>query len=60
MVDQIKASGKPVPDAVAEKTYSGRFVVRIKPLVHRTLATEAAEQGASINSLVSAKLAATP
>ena len=57
VVDDMKASGEPVPDALAEKTYSGRFMVPIPSLVHRTLATEAAEQGISINRLVSAKLA---
>ena len=59
VVDDMQASGEAVPDALAEKTYSGRFVVRIPSLVHRALATEAAEQGVSINRLVSAKLAAT-
>lgn len=57
VVDEITASGEPVPEALAEKKYSGRFMVRIPSLVHRTLATEAAEQGVSINRLVSAKLA---
>ena len=57
VVAEMTASGEPVPEALAEKTYSGRFMVRIPSLVHRTLATEAAEQGVSINRLVSAKLA---
>jgi predicted HicB family RNase H-like nuclease len=43
---------------LSEKQYSGRFMVRVPSLVHRALATEAAEQGVSINRLVSAKLAA--
>jgi predicted HicB family RNase H-like nuclease len=58
VVDEMTASGEPVPEALAEKKYSGRFMVRIPSLVHRTLATEAAEQGVSINRLASAKLAA--
>ena len=58
VVDDLKASGEPVPDALAEKTYSGRLLVRIPASVHRTLATEAAEQGISLNRLVSAKLTA--
>ena len=58
VVDDLKASGEPVPDALAEKTYSGRLLVRIPSSVHRTLATEAAEQGISLNRLVSAKLTA--
>jgi predicted HicB family RNase H-like nuclease len=58
VVDDLKASGEPVPDALADKTYSGRLLVRIPASVHRTLATEAAEQGISLNRLVSAKLTA--
>lgn len=57
VVDELTASGEPVPEALAEKKYSGRFMVRIPSSVHRSLATEAAEQGVSINRLVSAKLA---
>jgi predicted HicB family RNase H-like nuclease len=34
-----------------------RFVARVPPLLHRALVMEAAEQGISINRLVSAKLA---
>jgi predicted HicB family RNase H-like nuclease len=55
-VTDMKASGEPVPEALAEKKFSGRFMVRIPSAVHRALATEAAEQGLSINRLVSAKL----
>jgi predicted HicB family RNase H-like nuclease len=58
VVEEMKASGEVVPDALSEKTYSGRFMVRIPSMVHLTLATQAAEQGISINRLVSAKLAA--
>ncbi len=58
VVAEMTASGEAVPEALAEKKYSGRFMVRIPSLVHRTLATEAAEQGVSINRLVSAKLTA--
>ena len=54
----MQAAGESIPEALAEKKYSGRFIVRVPSLVHRALATEAAEQGVSINRLVSAKLAA--
>lgn len=57
VVADMQASGEPIPDALAEKQYSGRFMVRVPSMVHRALATEAAEQGVSINRLVSAKLA---
>lgn len=58
VVLDIQAAGEPIPEALAEKKYSGRFIVRVPSIVHRALATEAAEQGVSINRLASAKLAA--
>ena len=57
VVVDMQAAGEAIPEALAEKKYSGRFMVRVPSLVHRALATEAAEQGVSINRLVSAKLA---
>ena len=57
VVVDMQTAGEAIPEALAEKKYSGRFMVRVPSLVHRTLATEAAEQGVSINRLVSAKLA---
>jgi len=58
IVADLQASGEPVPVALAEKSYSGEFRVRIPPLLHRNLALMAAEQGVSLNRLASAKLAA--
>ena len=57
VVSEMTACGEPIPEALAEKNYSGRFMVRVPSLVHRRLATEAADLGVSINRLVSAKLA---
>ena len=56
-VADMQASGETVPNALAEKRYSGEFRVRIPPEVHRALALQAAEQGVSLNRLASAKLA---
>jgi len=39
-----------------EKPYSGRFVVRVDPELHKTIAIEARKRGQSINSLVSEAL----
>ena len=58
VVTDMKASGEEIPQALAEKKFSGRFIVRVPASVHRALATEAAEQGVSMNRLVSAKLTA--
>jgi predicted HicB family RNase H-like nuclease len=58
-VTDMEASGEAVPVPLAEKHYSGEFRVRIPPEVHRALATQAAEQGVSLNRLASAKLASS-
>ena len=39
---------------MADRTYSGKFMVRVPPETHRALAIRAAEQGVSLNRLVSA------
>jgi predicted HicB family RNase H-like nuclease len=54
---EMAAAGEPVPEPLAEKNFSGRFMVRVPSMVHRKLATQAAEQGVSLNRLASAKLA---
>lgn len=58
VVKDLLAAGERAPQPLAEKHYSGEFRVRIPPEVHRALATQAAEQGISLNRLASAKLAA--
>lgn len=57
VVDDLRASGESIPDALAERSFSGEFRLRIPPALHRALAIEAAEQGVSLNRLVSAKVA---
>jgi len=57
VTDDLRKSGEPVPEPLAEKRYSGEFRIRIPPELHRTLALQAAEQGVSLNRLASAKLA---
>lgn len=56
VVADLRANGEPVPEPVAGRRYSGKFMVRVPPEVHRRLATEAAEQGVSLIRLASAKL----
>ena len=48
-----------MPEPITDHTYSGKFIVRIPPEFHRALAVQAAEQGVSLNRLVSARLANT-
>jgi predicted HicB family RNase H-like nuclease len=55
-VKDIEASGAEAPVPLSVKHYSGEFRVRIPPELHRSLAVEAAEQGVSLNRLVSSRL----
>jgi predicted HicB family RNase H-like nuclease len=55
IVDMQK-SGEPMPEPITTKQYSGKFIVRVPPEVHRRLAIEAAESGVSLNRLASARL----
>jgi len=55
-VDDMKASGEEIPEALSSKNYSGKFMVRVPPETHRMLAIEAAESEVSLNRLVSNKL----
>lgn len=56
VVKDLRESGEYVPEALASKRFSGHFMVRVPPEVHRKLAVEAAENGVSLNRLASAKL----
>jgi predicted HicB family RNase H-like nuclease len=57
VIKDLQASGEPVPEPLSTKRFSGKFQVRIPSEEHRRLAREAAEQGISLNRLVSARLA---
>jgi len=56
VLNDMRETGERIPEPIASKHYSGRFMVRVPPQVHRKLATEAAESGVSLNRLASAKL----
>ncbi len=53
----MSKSGEKIPTPFSTRHYSGKFMVRVPPEVHRHLATEAAESGVSLNRIASAKLA---
>jgi len=57
VVDDLAATGDLVPEPFADRPFSGEFRLRIPPSLHRALSIEAAEQGVSLNRLVSAKVA---
>jgi predicted HicB family RNase H-like nuclease len=56
IVQDLNDNGEEVPVPIACKRYSGKFMVRVPPEVHRNLALQAAESGISLNRLASSKL----
>lgn len=56
VVADLETQGEEVPRPIALKRFSGRFMVRLPPELHRRLALQAAEAGVSLNRLASAKL----
>lgn len=56
VMEDMEKSGEPIPEPLAERSYSGKFLVRVPPEVHRELSIQAAEAGVSLNRLVSSRL----
>lgn len=57
VLSDMLSTNETAPEPLADRTYSGRFMVRVPPETHRSLTIRAAEQGVSLNRLVSARLA---
>lgn len=57
VVADLRQSGEMIQEPYADRDYSGRFVVRVPPELHRLLTVQAAEEGVSLNRLVSVRLA---
>ena len=53
----MEDTGETPPEAIANRSYSAKFMVRITPEAHRQLALEAAEQQVSLNRLAASRLA---
>ena len=57
VVADMKQSQETIPEPLASRKFSGKFMVRVPPDVHRDLTVEAAEAGVSLNRLATVKLA---
>ncbi len=55
-LSEMQARGEAVPEPISAKNYSGKFMVRLPPEVHRSLAIQAAEEGVSLNRLIASRL----
>jgi predicted HicB family RNase H-like nuclease len=56
VIEDMRKNKETIPEPLTSKRYSGKFIVRVPPQVHRKLAIEAAESGISLNRLASSKL----
>ncbi len=50
MIELIHADGQKLPEPLAAKKFSGKFVLRVEPALHRRLAAKALAAGESLNS----------
>ena len=56
VVIDMQKNNESIPAPLALKQYSGKFMVRVPPEIHKKLAIQAAESGVSLNRLASSKL----
>ena len=56
VVQDMRLKGESPPLPLSSKKFRVKFVMRIPPNVHIQLAIKAAEEGISLNRLISAKL----
>jgi predicted HicB family RNase H-like nuclease len=56
IVQDMREHSEDIPEPIACRKYSGKFMVRVPPDVHRNLAIQAAESGISLNRLAGLKL----
>ena len=56
VVSDMERNGETPPTPISSRSFSGKFVVRVPPEVHRELTMKAAEDKISLNRLINAKL----
>jgi predicted HicB family RNase H-like nuclease len=56
IIKEMRKSGEEIPEPLSLREFKGKIALRIPPEQHRELAMEAAEQGISLNRLISKKL----
>ena len=50
VIELIHADGQEMPHLLGKKEFSGKFVLRVEPAIHRRLAAKALAAGESLNS----------
>ncbi len=56
-IEDMEKEGEIIPEPISTKNYSGKFMIRVPPELHRELAMAAMEAHISLNRYISAKLA---
>lgn len=56
-VKVLLTDGKPLPEAINDRTFSGKFVIRLTPEEHKRVALKAMARGESLNQFVMESLA---
>ena len=49
-IEILESEGRELPEPLAAKKFSGKFVLRVEPVLHRRLAAKAPAAGESLNS----------
>ena len=55
-IQDMNSEDEAIPDPLSERTFSGKFNLRVGESLHRQLAIEAAEEKLSINQLIVRRL----
>jgi predicted HicB family RNase H-like nuclease len=50
VIEILETDGHPLPEPLGGKKFSGKFVLRLEPALHRRLAAKAIAAGESLNS----------
>ncbi|HEY4177125.1 MAG TPA: toxin-antitoxin system HicB family antitoxin [Kofleriaceae bacterium] len=56
VLTDLATTGEEVPEPLSKREFNGKIQVRVPPSQHRELVMEAADQGVSMNRLISQKL----
>jgi len=56
VIKDMRRAGEEIPQPISSRRFSGKFMVRVPPEVHRNLAIQAAEAGVSLNRIAGSKL----
>src|ERR1700677_4540298 len=55
-IEILETDGRKLPEPLSSKKFSGKFVLRVGPVIHRRLAAKALVAGESLNSFCTRKL----